>query len=197
MVIDTGARSTAETTKCLRKPSPRAQEVQPKRAKSWDSTGNTPLAGDGGRRGNVRQGWEERIPKKIFFPSPWERKKEQGTGQGGSAKRLRPASVWAGRGWLSSPLTAPSSVAPPSECIWRSSSSSSSAAAGAGKPGWGPLAGPSRRLRFGSLPPPSGPVTPRLLDSGPSLPQDPHLPSLPPSLLPRGAGSDEGTRAPT
>ena len=194
MVIDTGARSTAETTKCLRKPSPRAQEVQPKRAKSWDSTGNTPLAGDGGRRGNVRQGWEERIPKKIFFPSPWERKKEQGTGQGGSPERLRPASAWAGLGWLSSPLTALSSVAPPSECIWRSSSSSSSAAAGAGKPGWGLL---GLALPPAPAQPPPATFRPRLLDSGPSLPQDPHLPSLPPSLLPRGAGSDEGTRAPS
>ena len=65
--------------------------MPPKRAKPWHSTGDTPLAGDVGRRDKVRQGWKERIPKKIFFLPPGKGK-ERGTGHEGSPERPRPTS---------------------------------------------------------------------------------------------------------
>lgn len=55
-------------------------------------------------------------------------------------------------------------------------------------------AGPSGRLLPGPLPPPSSPVTPRRLDSGPPPPRTPHLSDLPSSLLPAGAEVTEASR---
>jgi hypothetical protein len=124
--------------------------------------GDTSSAGDGGTRDSVRQGWEERIPKAILFSLPSSRKGKEPSLRRVPrvpAARLSLPRHWLG--WLSSPLTAPSSVARPSACIWRSSSSSS-AAAGAGTPGWGPpdLALPPARAR-----PPPATYRPRLAPS--------------------------------
>lgn len=67
-----------------------------------------------------------------IFSLPTPGKGRERTGRGGSLELPRPR-----LGEQSNPLTAPRSVARPSECIWRSSSFFSSAA-GAGKPGRGP-----------------------------------------------------------
>lgn len=74
------------------------------------------------------------------FPSP-SLGKERSEGlvmEGPRAPASHLGLPWPRMGWLSSPLTAPRSVAPTSECIWKSSSSSFSIAARAGTPGWGP-----------------------------------------------------------
>lgn len=128
--------------------------MQPKRAKPWASTGDTLLAGNVSRRDKVRQGGKERIPKEISF-LPLGGKGARGPQSARAPPRLpRPR-----LGWLSSALTAPSPVAPPSECIWRpSSSSSSSFAAGTGTPGWGP---PGLALRPAPARPPPSTFQPR------------------------------------
>lgn len=65
--------------------------MPPKRAKLWDITGDTPLAGDVGTGDKVRQGWKERIPNKIFFLPPGKGK-ERATGHEGSPEHPRPTS---------------------------------------------------------------------------------------------------------
>lgn len=120
----------------------------------------------------------------YFLSRALGKERREGLAKEGSLELPRPR-----QGGLSHPLTAPRSVARPSECIWRSSSVFSSAA-GADKPGRGPRGlalppAPAQPLPATYRPrlAPSRPVSPRRLDSGPPLPRVPTLKSsdLPPS----------------
>ena len=186
--MESGAWNTTETTNALGNPVPEPRECSPRGSSPGIALVTRSSLEMEGWRGNVRQGEEEKTSKDFFFPSPWERKRSKGLVKEGPQSacgppRLPPAPA----GWLSSPLTAPSSEAPPSVCIWRSSSSSSSAAAGAAKPGWGPpgLALPPAPAR----PPPATfrprhAPSPRLRTAPP--PGSPPLPSPPPPVSPWG-----------
>lgn len=190
MAIDSGAWSTAETTNDSGEPVPEFGKCSLKGPSPGIALVTHP--GDAGRRGSVRQGWEEKIPKKIFFLLPWKRKGARDwTGHGGSPEHLRPTSTSPVRGqdgWA---------VHSQLQALWHRLPSvsgnhpplSSQLRPGRAHQGRGLQAWPYRRLLPGSL-------TPGRLDSGPPPLQVPHPSRSPPSLLPRGAGSDEGIGAP-
>lgn len=89
---------------------------------------HSPLVTHGQETASTRVGRREY----YFLSRALGKERREGQAKEGSLELPRPR-----LDGLSNPLTAPRSVARPSECIWRSSSVFSSAA-GAGKPGRGP-----------------------------------------------------------
>lgn len=119
---------------------------------------HSPLVTQGQKTASIRVGRREY----YFLSRALGKERREGLAKEGSLEFPRPR-----QGGLSHPLTAPRSVARPSECIWRSSSVFSSAA-GAGKPGRGP-----RGLALPPAPAQPLPATyrPRLAPSRPVSPR--------------------------